>query len=278
MIDDLDKSIEQLFIASFGLPLPFDLSFAKPDNTFTPISTSKNTLDCYLYDIRERRDWRTVEPVMRRGAMNMVEREISPVRVKISYCITAWSAAQPTPGVVPAFDEHLLLSNILRVLLSYPILPADVLIGLMKEQPYPLATEAISVSSTIDSRDFWNAIGGQLRPSLDYSVTIAQPLPTFPVGPMVTTIRMDYREEEVISIGGRVVATTDAEQGIADAWVYVVETSRTYMTNEKGQFVIDRIARGSYTLRVRAVGFQEGTRTVQVPQPDGSYDLMLTPL
>jgi hypothetical protein len=278
MIDDLDRSIEQLFIASFGLPLPFDLSFAKPDNTFLPISTGKNTLNCYLYDIRERRDWRTAKPVFHRGFPNMVEEELAPVRVKISYCLTAWSAAQPSPGMVPAFDEHLLLSKIMRVLLTYPVLPADVLVGTMKEQPYPLATETISVNSTIDSRDFWNAIGGQLRPSLDYSVTIAQPLPTFPAGPVVTTIRMDYREEEVIILGGRVVASTDAERGIADAWVYVVETGGTYMTNEKGQFVVERIVRGSYTFRARAVGFQEGTRTVQVPQPDGSYDLVLTPL
>ena len=278
MIDDLDKSLEQLLIVSFGLPLPFDLSFARPDNAFVPISTGKNTLNCYLYDIRERRDWRTVEPVLRRGPMNTLEEEISPVRIKISYCITAWSAAQPTPGVVPAFDEHLLLSKILRVLLRYPILPADALVGSMREQPYPLATETISVNNTIESRDFWNAIGGQLRPSLNYSVTIAQALPTFTAGPMVTTIRTDYREEEVISIGGRVVAATDAEQGIADAWVYVVETGQTYTTNETGQFVIGRIARGTYTLRARATGYQEGARPVQVPQPDGSYDIVLTPL
>lgn len=282
MIDDLDKTIEQLFLLSFGSPLPFDLSYAVPNDSFTPISSDRSTLDCYLYDIQENRELRSVEPAFKRGITGIIEKEISPVRVKISYCLTAWSPAQSTPGLPSEFDEHRLLGMILQVLLSYPTLPADVLVGSMKEQPFPLPTSTISVNSRLDSRDFWNAVGGQLRPSLDYSVTIAQSLPVIAVGPVTTTLRVGYqhkdsRQEEIFSIGGRIVNADLPEQGIVGAEVQVEETGQTVVTDKDGRFIIEPLARRAYTLRARANGFREGTRPIQVPQPDGAYGLELFP-
>ena len=282
MIDDLDKTLEQLLLLSFGSPLPFDLSYAAPNSSFTPVSNHRSTLDCYLYDIQEDRALRSVEPVFRRGITGVVEKEISPVRVKISYCFTAWSPAQPTPGQPPEFDEHRLLGTILQVLLSYPTLPVASLVGSMREQPFPLATSVISPNSRLDSRDFWNAVGGQLRPSLDYSVTIAQSLPVIPVGSITTTLRVGYhqtgsQQEEILSIGGRIINADLPEQGIAGAEVQVQETGQVYMTDKDGQFVIEPLARGIYTLHASAPGFRRGTRTIQVPQPDGTYGLELSP-
>jgi hypothetical protein len=61
--------------------------------------------------------------------------------------------------------------------------------------------------------------------------------------------------------------------------VRVVETGQTVVTDDSGCFVLAHLPGGPVTLAVRAVGFQEGTPTqVQVPRPDGVYDLTLTPL
>src|SRR5262249_10605887 len=145
---------------------------------------------CYLYDIRENRELRSVEPRFRRNSDGTIDKEIAPTRIKVSYCITAWSAAQPTPGIVPAIDEHSLLSNVLMVLLKYPTLPSEVLVGSLKELDLPLPTTVISPNSSMSSRDFWNALGGQLRPSLDYSVTMSLATPPLFAGQMVTAMRV----------------------------------------------------------------------------------------
>ena len=62
MISDLDRTLEQLLRKEFGAPLPFDLSYAIPDKSFTPVSNSRSTLDCYLYDIRENTELRGLDP------------------------------------------------------------------------------------------------------------------------------------------------------------------------------------------------------------------------
>jgi hypothetical protein len=108
MISDFDRTLEQLLEREFGTPLPFDMSFAMPDKDFAPMSSDKNTLNCYLYDISEDRELRSVEPSVRRNSEGIVETSPAPARIKLSYCITAWSPAQTTPGIAPELDEHIL--------------------------------------------------------------------------------------------------------------------------------------------------------------------------
>src|SRR4051812_32710974 len=101
VISDLDRTLEQLFLVEFGNPLPFDLSFALPNRDFKPLSQTRSTLNCYLYQINEDRELRNIEPILRRNADGSVDKIPAPVRVNLSYCITAWSPAQPTPGGGP---------------------------------------------------------------------------------------------------------------------------------------------------------------------------------
>ena len=284
MISDFDRTLEQLLERGFGTPLPFDLSFAMPDKDFAPISNDKNTLDCYLYDISEDRELRSVEPIVKRNNDGTVETSPAPARIKLSYCITAWSPAQTTPGIVPELDEHRLLSQVLTVLLNYAILPADVLFGLLADQEPPLPTSAVMPSDLKSTSEFWNAIGGQLRPSLDYSVTISLAYLPALIGPMVTTKMTTYepepqtkRTDEWIQIGGYVLDNATSPNPIANAWVLLIETGRTEITDKAGRFTFSRLRRGIYTLSVRAIGFQEGSRPIQVPAPSGEYNVQLIP-
>jgi len=287
MFGDLDKSIENLLQMEFGVTLPFDLSFAVPDTDFTPVSGNRNTLDVYLYDIRENRDLRTVEPFLVRNPDGTVAKQYPPARIKVSYCITAWSPLEATQGIPPAQDEHALLGDVLRVLLKYPELPPQVLAGSLTGQlPLPPTTAALPIVPDKNSSDFWSAIGGQLRPSLDYTVTISLDFQLPSTGPMTTAVRLaavdstqaGSSSDVTYLVGGTVWDSSVPAQPVPGAWVRIIETGQTFTTDADGRFLIDGINPGAYTLAVRAVGFQQGTRAMTVPQPDGVYDVTLTPL
>lgn len=288
MISDLDTTLENLFQLGFGTTLPFDLSFAIPDKNFAPISKTRNTLNCYLYEIIEDRELRRVDPVFVRNIDGTINTVLPPARIKLSYCITAWSPAQSTPGGEPQLDEHALLSQVLLVLLKYPVLPAQVLAGELANQDPP-PTMIVMPDTSKATSDFWSAIGGQLRPSLDYKVTIALAYQAPSTGPMVTTMQTSFVQISdaqakfvdngpFYTVGGSVRDSNTPPNAIVSAWVRVTETGQTYVTDGNGHFLVDRIGGGKYTLTVRAVGFKEGSRSVNVPQPDGLYDVILTPL
>src|SRR6266496_4059834 len=120
VISELDKTLKQLLLSEFGTSLPFDLSFAIPDKNFMPVSKTRTTLDCYLYEINEDRELRSVAPILQRNIDGTIDKAQPPTRIKLSYCVTAWSPAQPTPDGEPQLDEHTLLSQLLEVLLKYP--------------------------------------------------------------------------------------------------------------------------------------------------------------
>ncbi|XHS77616.1 Pvc16 family protein [Burkholderiaceae bacterium UC74_6] len=291
MIDDLDRSLVKLLELEFGSPLPFDLSFAVPDKAFTPVSKQRSTLNCYLYDIRENRDLRDVGRYLERHPGGQYSLDAAPCRVKASYCITAWSPAEATPGIDPHLDEHNLLAAVLRVLLRYPELPRPVLVGTMAAQKLPPPTLIAQPDSARNSGDFWNAIGGQLRPSLEYAVSIALDYQAGDQGPLVTDVlaRVGARDGDAArllqpadpqyQVGGTVWSgSSPTATPVAGAWVRVDETGELAVADDAGQFRVQRVEPGLYTLRVRATGFQEGTRPLPVPLNAGSYDIHLDPL
>jgi hypothetical protein len=280
MIDDLDRSIEKLLQQQLGKTHQFDLSFAIPDKNFTTVSKTQSTLSCYLYEINEDRDLRTVAPILTRNTNGTANRELPPVRVRLSYLITAWSPAQPAPGIEPEFDEHNLLSLVLQVLLSYPTLPPDVLSDTLKD-PLPV-TRVILPDTSKATSDFWTAIGGQLRPSLDYKVTIALPSLGTDTVPIATTLGLSLENERSFTtVGGTVRDARTPSNALAGAWVRINETGYTTVTDATGNFLLERLDTGTYTLSVRAVGYKEGSGVVTIPPGLGDsplHDVMLTPL
>lgn len=279
MISDFDRTLEQLFLLEFGNPLPFDLSFAIPDKNFKPLSQTRSTLNCYLYEINEDRELRNIEPILRHNSDGTIDRLPAPIRVKLSYCITAWSPAQATPGSEPELDEHTLLSLVIQVLLKYPLLPASILQGsLVGQEPIPYSTTILPDSSKSTS-DFWSAIGGQLRPSLDHKVTVALPYQLPVTGPMAITLSLGMEgDRPFYTIGGIVWDANMPPRPVASAWVRLDQTGQVSVSDEYGRFRFEHIAAGNYTLMVRAVGFREGSRTISVPAQSGLYDVNLSVL
>jgi hypothetical protein len=271
----------------FGVPLPFDLSFAIPDKAFKPLSAQRNTLNCYLYDIRENRELRDAGKYLERQPGGQYVLEAPPCRVSAAYCITAWSPAQ-VPD--PQLDEHNLLAAVLRALLRHPEFPQPALMGVLIGQKLPLPTQVAQPDPARNSGDFWNAIGGQLRPSLEYRVSIALDYRAAEVGPLVTGVlsRVGMRDGDVerltspadalYAVGGTVWQTGIPATPVANAWVRVDETGELAVADVAGRFVMQHVVPGTYTLRVRATGFKEASRSMQVPLAVGSYDINLIPL
>lgn len=175
MIRDLDATIEELITtrAEPGSELAAaDISFEIPDATWRSGLTNL-TVNCYLYDVHENLEMRTYEPIVQRDTDNsLLAVRQAPRRINCAYCITAWSTAT-TDAVL---EEHRVLSQILRVLLTFPTLPADTLQGSLTDQIPPYPTVVASSDGMKNNPDFWGALDQQLKPSLNYIITLAMML------------------------------------------------------------------------------------------------------
>lgn len=172
MIRDLDDTIEALLQqgAETGSELDqADISFDLPDADWRA-GLEILTVNCYLYDVRENRDLRTNEPLLQRSAdSTRASRRRPPVRIDCAYCITAWSPATDES----VLEEHRLLNQVLTVLLRNPTIPSSVLQGSLVDQIPPYPTVIASPDGVKNQPEFWGALDQQLKPSLNYVVTLA---------------------------------------------------------------------------------------------------------
>lgn len=202
MIRDLDDTIEQLFItrAPAGSELAgADISFELPDADWRG-GLDTLTVNCYLYDIRENFELRTVEPPVQRSAdgTRAIRRRV-PVRIDCAYCITAWSPATNES----VLEEHRLLGQILRVLLLHPTIPADVLQGSLVDQIPPYPTIIAAPDGVKNQPEFWGALDQQLKPSLNYVLTLAVSLDETPaeadMPPVVEEVQVEADDLSLFS-------------------------------------------------------------------------------
>lgn len=177
MIRDLDETLRAMLEqqAQAGTELDqADIVFDIPDADWRK-TLLKLTVNCYLYDLRENRDLRTHEPLMARSTDGTQAKRVKPpVRIDCAYCLTAWSPAANESSL----DEHRLLSQVLVVLLKHPTIPAAVLQGSLTDQIPPYPTVVAGFNDTKTQPDFWRALDQQLKPSLNYVVTLAVLLDT----------------------------------------------------------------------------------------------------
>jgi hypothetical protein len=172
VIRDLDLTIRELLQsrAPAGAELAgADIVFDLPDAEWRA-GLGQLTVDCYLYDLRENAELRTQEPLVHRSADETRKARLRPpARVDCSYCITAWSTATDDP----VLEEHRVLTQVLRILLANPSIPDDALQGSLAIQIPPYPTVIAAADGIRNQPDFWGALDQQLKPSLNYVVTLA---------------------------------------------------------------------------------------------------------
>jgi len=191
VIRDLDQTVRELLEtrAPAGSELAgADVVFDLPDADWRA-GLGGLTVDCYLYDLRENAELRTEEPLLQRSADGTrAARLRPPARIDCSYCITAWSTATDEP----VLEEHRVLSQVVRILLANPTIPADVLQGTLATQIPPYPTIIAAADGIRNQPDFWGALDQQLKPSLNYVVTLAMllddELPEAALAPVVERV------------------------------------------------------------------------------------------
>lgn len=200
MLNLLDESLEEFLRASVPLPKrEVDVSFAAPDKDWSA-RVSRPTINLYLWDVRRNVSERDhgIETVHDRNG-RPARRPPLP-RVDCRYLITAWTT--------DIGDEHALLGATLAALLVHDALGAEYLQGAYRNV-VPIPSIEVSAGDGRDNSDFWSALGGQLKPGLDVTVTATVDSSLLvPAGPPVERYEIitnpgDGTKEQRLFVAGR---------------------------------------------------------------------------
>jgi hypothetical protein len=300
MIDVLDNMIRQLFLSRIDeIKDESQVRFQPPDDDWRTYIKNLNVagrpvnaLNVYLADLRENRLLHSNERV-REFKSGTVTDTPRPRRIDCHYLITAWSPATLTPNIEPTIDEHALLYKTVGALMtSEPLIATAVYAPNPLPPGFPAAIADVELPTNIMPVDgfpkiaeFWGTFGAvhPWKPMIYFIITLPVILFQEILGPMVTSRITEYRLQNstppgdiVIEIGG---AVTAAGQVVANAWVRIEDLTPAPIavtaTDENGRFIFGGLKQGTFLLRVRAQGFAEATRTVDVPSPNGNYDVQL---
>jgi hypothetical protein len=293
MIDYLDNVLRQLLMTRIdGLTDEAQVRFQPPDEAWRSQvnNLESNAVNIYLADVRENRKLRSNERA-RSIEKGLVGETQAPRRIDCHYLITAWSPVAVTEAVEPTVDEHALLYEVVRALTeNEPLVPRKVY---EPAHPLPakfpeeiadaeLPTALLPVEGFPKLAEFWGTMGVNHRwkPAIYLVVTLPVIFGAEVTGALVTTRITEYRQsgrpktsEGWIQIAGTVM--NSAGDPVANAWVCLDPAGQTVTTSGNGRFTFFRLRSGDYTLRVRASGFDELVRPIQVPSPGGGYDVQL---
>jgi hypothetical protein len=171
MISDLDDTLTALLKQQLppAIVSSTQISFEAPDNQFPTTGVTLPAIDLFLYDVRENMDLRAVDWIVDKPESGNLIKYPPPVRVDCAYLVTAW----PSDGsTTKARDEHLLLSEVMQVLLRFPILPDNVLSGELAGQTPPLPAMSLGPGRLQTVAEFWQALGGKPKAALSLIITI----------------------------------------------------------------------------------------------------------
>jgi hypothetical protein len=185
MIQDIDATVKELLVQKVPIDTSaVDIKFEMPTADWSA-AVAKPTLNIFLYDLRENHELRNNQRYLTRSGNVAVERR-APVRIDLTYLITAWTT--------DVADEHQLLGRVLTTLLRFPLLPDEVLKGAMQTQPLPLQAWIAQPERTPNTWDFWSSLDGRLKAGISYAVTASlEPHPAEDLD-LVTAVTVELQE------------------------------------------------------------------------------------
>jgi hypothetical protein len=275
MLADLDETLRAMLkreLARHGFD-GVDVAFDAPARDWSS-QLSGPTVNLFLYDLRESHEFRPTD--WRTDRSNGRPREVRPPMImECSYAVTAWTQAVE--------DEHRLLSQVLGVLFAFPQLPGDVLAGRLPETAQRFAIEGkIGQPKSDGKADFWSAVGGQYKASLDYVITLAcESGVAYERGPEVRTQSLSTQLSdgppssilELHRFGGKVADADGAP--LADVWITLPELGVFASSNPQGRFLLQRVPPGKHKLIART---RDGTeQKAEIAVPGAILDLTIAP-
>jgi len=269
MISDLDETIRQLLTKKGALdPAEVDITFKTPDREWSA-SISKPTINAYHYDIRENHQLRGTEWVITKENNGNATKKKTPSRIDLSYLITVW-----TNDIV---DEHRLLWHVLATLFRYRELPEDVLSGQLSGHKNPIQAMAAQPDGLFNNpADFWSALNNEIKPSINYIITLPLDTEMAFTAPVVRTKIIKIKPpnadaEQIIQVAGIVYEKGKPNQGIPEARVIAKEAGMTTMTDTEGYYSFPKLSTGKHTFQVLVTGKKAKETTVTIPATN--YDL-----
>lgn len=269
MFNDLDETLRQLLIADVPLdPREVDIAFDRPTREWSS-RLSKPTLNLFLFDIRERVDFRDDSWTISRSAEGKAERKRPPRRVDVAYFVTAW-AREPA-------DEHRLLAGVLACMYRQAAIAPDFLQGELQKSVVPVLARTTMPDHLAKPYELWGVLDNELRASLTWVSTV--PLDVFAprTGPMVRTVELGFQREgegwreSFLRVGGVAHARGNQAVGIPNARIRVEGTALETWTDEEGRFNFPRLLPGEYKLTLEGPGGLSAAQPVTVPSE--SYDI-----
>ncbi len=263
MLADLDESLRTMLKGELGRHgfEGIEIAFDAPTREWAG-QLSAPAVNLFLYDMRESEDDRPSGWTKQRIGDEFVEGP-PPLVMEVSYAITAWAQAVE--------DEHRLLSQVLAVLYAFPRLPEEVLNGRLRNGSQSLSIKAKVGQAKGDKADFWTAVGGQYKASLDYVVRLSvesgfrRQVP--PVRTQTIRTRLlDGPPSAVVEMhrSGGTIADGEGEP-LANVWVTLPDFGRWTSSDSDGQFLFDRVAPGSHRVLARTADGRETSGTLEVP-------------
>ncbi len=271
MFNDVDETLKQYFTAE--IPIvggEIDVSFERPTREWSG-RLSRPTLNCFLYDIRERTIFVDETPTKQYGPNGTIVRQRPPRRIDLSYMLTAWTR-EPE-------DEHRILGRTLAAMHRAGEIPQRHFQGALLDTKYPLLSRIMPSDHIAKPADMWGVLDNELRTALVWVLTT--PLEAFgPVeGPLVQSRELrfgrtdeDWRETSVM-VAGTVHRTGDPDAPIEGVRVSIAGTAHTNVTRDAGRFSFSGVAKGEHVLKWEAADGKAGERAITVP--GSSYDIEL---
>lgn len=293
MIQDMDETLRQILVKKGKLSGgDIDISFDQPTGQWAG-SLTRPTVNGYLYDIRENVELRSRDFRVEREN-GIARRVMDPTRIDLSYIFTVWTRSIE--------DEHRLIWQVLHILSQQRILkPADAQ-GALVRQPMDMPIKVALPSDAIRNLpDLWGVMENQLRPAINFVITVALDLGETYELPIVTTTQIDVGQynmgeprtfrsnvnavnagkgvdkvsvataiDLIYHVGGVVYHGSDP---VPKATITVKDHALEVVSDPAGYYVFASIPPGPYTLQVQAAGQKPQNHKITVPSKN--YDLKL---
>lgn len=281
MIADLDETLSQLL--KDELPIKngeIEISFEQPRRE-NSVRWMKPTINLFLYDLRENNILRQQQwERLSRGNGGQAQQKRTPLRIDCFYMLTAW-AADPQ-------DEHRLLTRTLMTLSRFPILPEDLLLGSLRNPHYDIQARLASHDKLTNPAEVWSALDNELRPSVSYILTLALDPWQVVTGPIVLTRTLRTGQtatatrthqiqhethNELVWIGGQAHRENKPDEPLVGLEIAVKGTGTLARSDQDGRFSLGGLTPGDYTLVAWPADGVPKEFEIQVPAPQGHYDI-----
>jgi Pvc16 N-terminal domain/Carboxypeptidase regulatory-like domain len=264
MLADLDETLRTLLrteLERHGFE-GVDIAFDAPAREWSG-QLSKPTVNIFLYDLREAETLRTSEwSRIQRDGRTFEGRP--PMVMECSYAVTAWTQAVE--------DEHRLLSQVLAIFYAYPEIPQSSLNGRLANGSQQWPIKARIGQGKGEKSDFWSAIGGQYKVSLDYVVRLSVDSGAkLERGPEVRTQTVRTRLADgparaVVEMHRSVGKVSNAKgEPLANVWVTLPDVGTWTASEADGRFRFDRLPPGRHRLLARTADGVEAVTQFEVP-------------